>query len=75
MWKEDKMTLKEKATNYAEESVDDISKEKTKEALNKGLQAAYLAGFQFAIEKCKEDGSKSGFDMAWFMEDFADEKL
>jgi hypothetical protein len=68
------MTLKEKAKDYSEEVIDEVTKSKTKEATQTALSESFLAGFNHAILVCQQDGSRSGFDMAYCLEDYRDEK-
>ena len=66
--------VKEKALEFANETIDDVIKGKTKEAVVKGLAEAFEAGFDYSIQVCKDDGSRSGFDMAYALEDYKEQK-
>lgn len=54
------------------EVVKDSKDNALKEEVLKGLEKAYIAGYDLAIKELKTDNSKVGFEMAEFLE-FLDE--
>lgn len=49
--------------------VKDSNDSALKESVINGLEAAYIAGYELAVELCQKDNSNAGFTMAEFLED------
>ena len=48
--------------------VKDSTDNNLKEHVINGLEAAYIAGYDLAVQECKDDNSKQGFEMAEHLE-------
>jgi len=44
------------------------SKKSLEEAIANGIESAYIAGYDLAVQECKDDNSRSGFEMAEHLE-------
>lgn len=73
MLKKDAMA-KKVAKFMLSEAVKDSSDSHLKESVLDALEKAYIAGFDLAIQECKDDNSNSGLDMAFHLETLTEEK-